>query len=124
MLRERAHMAVIRRGERLAYVGDDGRALTYRALDQRSDELAARLRSAGVAPGDVVALILPASIDYPVSYLAAAKCGAVTAGINTRLPEAERSQLIELVHPRLVITEDNLDAFDRAGNGGRADDAV
>jgi acyl-CoA synthetase (AMP-forming)/AMP-acid ligase II len=86
-----------------AYIAPDGWALSYRDLDRVSDELAAGLAQRGVTAGDVLALVLPPSPEYPVAYLAAAKLGAITAGINTRLTAAERSALVELAAPRLVL---------------------
>jgi acyl-CoA synthetase (AMP-forming)/AMP-acid ligase II len=82
---------------------DGASGLTYADLDRRSDEIAAGLAAGGVRIGDVVALVLPTSLDYPLCYLAAAKIGAITAGINTRLSDAERRSLVDLVAPRLVI---------------------
>ncbi|MEU3571678.1 amino acid adenylation domain-containing protein [Kitasatospora sp. NPDC036755] len=50
--------------------------LTYRALVERTDELAAVLRGAGVRPGDVVALHLERSADLPAVLLAVHAAGA------------------------------------------------
>src|SRR5262249_7571708 len=86
-----------------AYVTSDGWTLTYRDLDRVSDELAVGLARRGVAAGDVVALALPPSPEYPVAYLAAAKLGAITTGVNDRLTAAERGALIETAAPRLVL---------------------
>ena len=91
-------------GGRTAYVAGEER-LTYAELDRRSDEVAAGLVARGVGPGDVVALVLPTALEYPICYLAAAKVGAVTAGINTKLAPAERAVLVDLVTPRLVIED-------------------
>src|SRR2546421_9691687 len=65
-----------------AYVAPDGWALSYRELDRVSDELAVGLARRGLTAGDVLALVLPPSPEYPAAYLAAAKLGAITAGGN------------------------------------------
>src|SRR5436190_1429117 len=99
-----AREAARRFGDTVAFV--DGRtSLTYAELDRHSDEVAAGMASRGVSYGDVVALVLPTTLDYPVCYLAAAKLGAITAGINTRLAADERQQLIDLVRPALVVDD-------------------
>ena len=77
--------------------------LRYRDLDRISDEAAAGLSRRGVGVGDVVALILPPGTEYPIVYLAAAKVGAIAAGINDRLTAAERVALVERAEPRLVL---------------------
>jgi len=90
------------------YVTETGFVLTYDALDHVSDEVAAGLANRGVGTGDVVALVLPPSVEYAVAYLAAAKVGAVTAGVNDRLTSTERSAVLERAAPRLVLAAPGL----------------
>jgi acyl-CoA synthetase (AMP-forming)/AMP-acid ligase II len=95
-----------------AYVAPDGWELSYRNLDRVSDELAVGLARRGVTAGDVVALVLPPSPEYPVAYLAAAKLGAITAGVNDRLTPAERNSLLQTAAPRLVLAAPGLEPDD------------
>ena len=104
-LADTAREAARRFDKRIAFVSGD-RQMTYAELDARSDDVAAGMAARGVSPGDVVALVLPTDLAYPVCYLAAAKLGAITAGINTRLAETERANLIALVEPALVIDDE------------------
>ena len=67
------------RDERLRYAD-------WHALAER---LAGGLAARGVGRGDVVALLLPSTPLYPVAYLAAARLGAVTTGINVRYRRTE-----------------------------------
>ncbi len=53
--------------------------------------------------GDVVALVLPPGPDYLLAYCAAAKLGAITAGVNDRLAPAERAAVLEVAEPKLTI---------------------
>jgi acyl-CoA synthetase (AMP-forming)/AMP-acid ligase II len=103
MLGAVAAEAAERFGERTAYVGEDGWRLSYRDLHRRSDEAAAGMSRRGVGIGDVVALALPSVPEYVVAYLAAAKLGAVTAGVNARLSAPERVAVLETARPRLVL---------------------
>lgn len=89
-----------------AYVAPDGWAVTYRDLDRSSDEVAAGLAARGLGPGAVVALSLPSTADYIVAYLAAAKVGAVTAGLNPRFRGAERQAALDVLEPDLVVADD------------------
>ena len=77
-------------GPRPALVDPDGSRVTYEELDQRSDEVAAGMLASGLAAGDVVLLQLPSDSAYVVAYAAAAKVGAITAGVNPRLAPPEQ----------------------------------
>jgi len=78
-----------------------------------SDEVAVGLSRRGVREGDVVALLLPPSGEYLVAYVAAAKLGAITAGVNDRLSPAERDAVLDTAGARLVLAAPGL-APDRA----------
>ena len=103
MLREVVGEAARRFADTPAYVAAEGWSVTYADLDRVSDEVAAGLVARGVGPGDVVALALPACPEYFVAYLASAKAGAVTAGVNPRLSAPERDGVLGVAEPRLVL---------------------
>jgi acyl-CoA synthetase (AMP-forming)/AMP-acid ligase II len=63
--------------------------LTYGDWDALADRTAGALAARGVRHGDVVALLLPSTPLYLVCYLAAARLGAVTTGINVRYRRTE-----------------------------------
>ncbi|HTT87189.1 MAG TPA: class I adenylate-forming enzyme family protein [Acidimicrobiales bacterium] len=98
-----AREAAQRFGETPLYVSTAGSVLTYAALGRLSDTAARRLLARGVGVGDVVALLLPSGAAYAVLYVAAAKIGAVTAGVNDRLSPPERRSCLAVADPRLVI---------------------
>ena len=103
MLAATLREAADRFGETPAFVTEAGWSLSYASLDRCSDEVAAGLVHRGVHEGSVVALILPPGPEYVVCYLAAAKVGAITAGVNTRLTAPERAVVVERATPRLVV---------------------
>ena len=103
LLRDLTHAAARRHGARVAFSAGDGH-LTFADLDRFSDEVAAGLVARGVRRGDVVVLVLPTALAYPLGYLGAAKLGAVTLGVNTRLAGPEQQHLLDLVEPRVVLT--------------------
>jgi acyl-CoA synthetase (AMP-forming)/AMP-acid ligase II len=109
MLPAIAREAAKRFADATAYVAPDGWTLTYRDLDRISDELAVGLARRALTAGDVLALALPPSAEYPVAYLAAAKLGAITTGVNDRLTAAERAALVETAAPRLTLAAPGLE---------------
>ncbi len=108
MLGEIVREAAQRFGDATAYVAADGWEITFRQLDQLSDELAAGLARRGIGEGDVVALALPSTPEYPVAYLALAKLGAVAAGINERLSRREQAAILDVAQPRLILATPDL----------------
>ena len=109
MLPAIAREAAERFADVTAYVAPDGWTLTYRDLDRISDELAVGLARRGLVAGDVLALAMPPSPEYPVAYLAAAKLGAITTGVNERLTSEERAALLATAGPRLVLAAPGLE---------------
>jgi acyl-CoA synthetase (AMP-forming)/AMP-acid ligase II len=95
--------AARRFADRTAYVTPAGWALTYADIDRISDEVAGGLAHRGVRTGDVVALALPPGPEYLIAYCAAAKLGAITAGVNDRLSPRERTALLDVADPRIVV---------------------
>jgi acyl-CoA synthetase (AMP-forming)/AMP-acid ligase II len=97
--------AARRFGDRTAYVTPDGRPVSYAEIDRASDEAAVGLAVRGVRTGDVVALGLPPSIEYLLAYVAAAKLGAIAAGVNDRLSTRERDAVLDVAQPKLILIE-------------------
>ena len=95
-------------GDRDAYVEGSER-LSFAEWIARADRLAGVLAGRGVDRGDVVAILLPTSIDYAVAYAAIVRAGAVATGINPRLGPREVEAILERARPRLMITDGALD---------------
>jgi acyl-CoA synthetase (AMP-forming)/AMP-acid ligase II len=97
--------AARRFGDLTAFVDPDGSTVNYADLDRRSDAVASALAARGVAEGGRVVLQVPSDSGYVVAYAAAAKLGAITAGINPRLAPPEQEALVTLADPAVVLTE-------------------
>src|SRR5689334_10560138 len=95
--------AARRFGDRIAYVTERGWPLTYSDVDRISDEVAVGLAREGVGEGDVVALVLPPGPEYLLAYCAAAKVGAITAGVSDRLSPTERTAVLGIAQPKLTV---------------------
>jgi acyl-CoA synthetase (AMP-forming)/AMP-acid ligase II len=106
-IRQVMDAAVAAFGDREAYVDGD-RRITFAQWMRMADALAAEFRARGVGQGDVVALMLPASIDYAVAYAAAGKIGAIATGLNTRLGRREVDSIMSQAAPALVVRDETL----------------
>jgi acyl-CoA synthetase (AMP-forming)/AMP-acid ligase II len=106
--------AADRFGETVAYVAPRGWPLTYLDLDRVTDEVAAGLARRGIREGDVVGLVLPPGVEYLVCYVALAKLGAITAGVNDRLAPPERAAILAVAGPELVIAAPGYDGTHEA----------
>ena len=124
MLGDVIREAAARYGETALYVSPDATELSYAALDRLSDDVAGGLRSRGVGPGDVVALVLPSGPAYAVAYGAVAKIGAITAGVNDKLSPPERRSCLVVARPRLVVATKELALDTAIGEVHDVDDLV
>ncbi|HEV7526988.1 MAG TPA: class I adenylate-forming enzyme family protein, partial [Acidimicrobiia bacterium] len=95
--------------DRSAFVDVD-RRLTFSEWDRAADGVAAYFAAQGVRPGDVVALLVPSSIEYAVCYQAAMRLRAITTGINTRLGPPEIASILDRTRPRVVVRDTDLAA--------------
>ncbi len=121
MLGPIAAEAAHRYGDTAAYVTPDGAPFSYAELHRLSDAAAVGLIERGIRAGDVVALQLPSGPDYAVAYVAAAKIGAVTAGINDKLSRPEQHRCLEVAGPTLVLdTTDSVTELHRHVRRGAA----
>ena len=78
-----------------ALISADAR-LSWRELDQASDNLAANLLSLGLRAGDRVASLMPNRIALPVYYLACMKAGIVATPLNYRYMPPEIDHALEV----------------------------
>jgi bile acid-coenzyme A ligase len=88
--------------DRLAIVCD-GNSVTRIELDERANAMARTYARLGVEGDDIVALMVPNSIEFYVAALAVWKLGAVPMPVSHRLPDAELEPILELARPSLVV---------------------
>jgi acyl-CoA synthetase (AMP-forming)/AMP-acid ligase II len=77
--------------------------ITYAEWDRRSDAIAAGLVRLGFRKGDVLALLLPPCPEYALCYVAAARIGVVTTGINPRFGDGEIDFILRDSGARAVV---------------------
>ena len=91
------------------------RRLTYADWDRRSDAIAAGLAELGFAKGDVLAILLPPRVEYALCYVAAAKIGVITTGVNPRFGDSEIEYVLRDSGARAVVTLERLGERELAG---------
>jgi acyl-CoA synthetase (AMP-forming)/AMP-acid ligase II len=94
--------------DREAYVHGEKR-VSYAWLDRAADGFAATLVDHGVAPGEVVCLLLPSSIKFATCYLGALRAGAITSALNLRLGPAENTSIFERTEPAVTVVGDGVE---------------
>ena len=94
-------------------VAPDGaeRTLTTAQLEAGANQWGRQLNVAGVTSGSHVALLIPNSIELVLAAYGCWKIGAVPIPVRWDLPAWERSRLVEVIRPALVIDEDTCPAF-------------
>ncbi|MCD4524353.1 class I adenylate-forming enzyme family protein [Nocardioides sp. cx-173] len=87
---------------------DGDRKLTFAALDERSSRVAQALLTAGLAPGERVAVLLGNRLEYPELAAGIAKAGLVMVPLNPRLTASEARFILEHSGARAVVLDDAL----------------
>jgi len=87
---------------------DAHRAVDYRQLDRRTDQLARALIATGVRPGDRIALLTTNGVPMLELYLAAAKARAIALALNWRLAPLELAYIVDNAAPRLLFFSEDL----------------
>jgi len=80
--------------------------MNYRVLRKYTDSLATSLYRMGVKKGDVVAILLPNSFQFTISYFAIVKLGAIVIPINPTYKPIEILHVLEQVKPKGLICMD------------------
>lgn len=87
----------------------EGERLSYAQLDARADQIAARLRAAGVGRESIVALALPRSLDLPAAMLGIMKTGAAFLPLDPDYPAARLACMLADAQPVCMLTSTALD---------------
>jgi amino acid adenylation domain-containing protein len=85
-----------------------GEQLTYRELDSRADQLAARLRSGGVGPDVLVGICMNRSPEMVVALLGVLKAGGAYVPLDPEYPQARLASMMEDAGVSLLLTQERL----------------
>jgi acyl-coenzyme A synthetase/AMP-(fatty) acid ligase len=70
-------------------------SITFRELDEKVNQYANALRQEGVEQGEHVGVMLPNCLEFPITWLALARLGAVMVPINIRLNVMDLAYILE-----------------------------
>ncbi len=79
--------------------------LTFKAFDEAVNRIAAGLESHGVKRGDHVALLLGVQMEFPLSFFALMKLGAVVVPLNIRFKGEELAYELNDSESKLLIVD-------------------
>ena len=80
-------------------------SLTYRALDQRMDQVAAALTAHGLTKGDVIALCAASAVEYACVFLGALRAGVVVAPLAPSATAQSLGRMVSDAQAQLVFTD-------------------
>ena len=98
-----------RYGDRVAY-SFLGKDLTYSALDQQSQALAAYFQSLGLERGDRIAIMLPNVPQYPVAVAAILRAGFVVVNVNPLYTARELEHQLKDAGAKAIVIIENFAA--------------
>jgi bile acid-coenzyme A ligase len=84
--------------------GDD-RRITWRELDERSNQVARLLAQHGIGPDDIVVVGLKNSVEHFFTTFATWKVGGCVIPLRWDLPTWERERLLEVAAPKAIVAE-------------------
>jgi acyl-CoA synthetase (AMP-forming)/AMP-acid ligase II len=93
---------------------DGTRRLSYRALADGIDRMAARLRALGIAAGDVVTIQLPNWIEFAFVFFALERLGAVAVTVSVDFRSRELDYIMRFSGSKMLICCGRFRDFDHA----------
>jgi amino acid adenylation domain-containing protein len=82
-----------------------GRAVSYRELDQRANALAHELRAAGVVAGALVGLYVERSIEMLIGLLGILKAGGAYVPLDPTYPADRLAYMLEASAANVIVTQ-------------------
>jgi len=91
-------------------VAETGETLTYGELERRANKLAHGWRTLGLAPGDVIAVMLENTVDWFEIYWSAQRSGLYITPLPVRLTVEEAAYIIQDSGSKVLVTSAEIDA--------------
>jgi len=98
----------VARSPQAVAISSVGRSLTYRDLDEASNQLAHLISGYGASPGGCVALLVERSAEAVIAMLAVLKTGAAYLAIDPALPDERIRFMVSDAAPVAAVTTTRL----------------
>lgn len=98
----------VRRNPDSTAVFYEGRRLSYRELNESSNQLAHYLRERGVGPDRLVGVCMERSVEMVVALLGILKAGGAYVPLDPSYPEERLHYMLQDTDPVLALTQDSL----------------
>ncbi|KAJ4349788.1 uncharacterized protein N0V89_008406 [Didymosphaeria variabile] len=90
--------------------------LTFRALNEKANQIAHALVDLGIKPEDVVPIHMPKSPDFYISILGVLKAGAAFSPIHPDLPEERKQFMVLELAPKVILSRESAIYWLRSSN--------
>lgn len=84
------------------------KSITYRELNERSNQLARKLKKLGMAPENIAAICIERSLEMLISVLGVLKSGGAYLPLDASYPEERLRFMIEDANVKVLITQSHL----------------
>jgi natural product biosynthesis luciferase-like monooxygenase protein len=98
---------VAKKPEATALVFEDTQ-LSYQALNERANQLAAHLRELGVGPDVLVGVNIERSLELMIATLAVMKAGGAYVPLDPEFPADRLDYMIDDANMKVIITQDSI----------------
>lgn len=85
-------------------ISEPNRNISFEQLNQCANQAALQIAGHGIKNGDIVGLLIEASIDYVIAMLAVLKAGGIFMPMDPDTPKKRLEFIIDKTAPKLVIT--------------------
>jgi cyclohexanecarboxylate-CoA ligase len=97
-------LALVDAPNRNKFAAGEPRQLTFHAVDQLVDKLAAALYGLGVRKDDVVLVQLPNIVEIVIAYLACIRLGAIVSPVMLAYGERDLRRIVRHLRPTAMLT--------------------
>lgn len=87
-----------------------GKELTFKQIDQYSEQFGAYLHSRGLEPGDKIALMMPNLLQYPIALFGAFRAGLIVVNTNPLYTAREMKHQFKDAGVKAVVIAENFAA--------------
>src|ERR1700737_1129248 len=81
-----------------------GQSLSYRELEERSNQLAHLLRERGIQKGDRVGIYFPKAVESVISMFGVLKAGGVSVALDPQQPAQRIQYIIDNCRIKALVT--------------------